>query len=52
MAVVVAVIKPNEIQGEKTEDGYVKGIEQINEIKKIKVEDKDVNTLIEEAMRK
>jgi hypothetical protein len=52
MAVVVAVIKPDELQGEKTEDGYVKGVVQTDEIKKVRVEDKDVNTLIEEAMRK
>jgi poly(3-hydroxyalkanoate) synthetase len=52
MAVVVAVIKPDELQGKKTENGYIKGIEQTIEIQKVRVEDKDVNTLIEEAMRK
>ena len=46
--VVVAVIKNTETQYEIVE-GYIKGVKQKANVQKVKVEDKDINTLIEEV---
>jgi len=49
--VVVAIIKPSEINGEIVNE-FIKGVKQEANVQKIKIEDKDVNSLIDGVIKK